>query len=88
MLYRYAKVMGVVNGKYGNMFDPLGNITRAEVCNMIHNYTQIAIDTITVQGFTRNVSGHWYYYQNGKKLTGWQTINGLRYYFNQNGIRV
>ena len=80
------QTMGVVNGKDGNVFDPLGNITRAEACNMIHNYTQFTIDTATAQGFTKNASGHWYYYQNGKKLTGWQTINGLRYYFNQNGM--
>ncbi len=80
------QTMGVVNGKDGNVFDPSGNVTRAEACNMIHNYTQFTIDTATAQGFTKNASGHWYYYQNGKKLTGWQTINGLRYYFNQNGM--
>lgn len=30
-------------------------------------------------------NGNIYYYDNGRKVTGWQTINGSRYYFLDNG---
>lgn len=30
-------------------------------------------------------NGNTYYYDNGRKVTGWQTINGSRYYFHDNG---
>ena len=30
-------------------------------------------------------NGNTYYYDNGRKVTGWQTINGSRYYFLDNG---
>ena len=29
---------GIINGKPGNIFDPLGNATRAEVAAMIHRF--------------------------------------------------
>ena len=35
---------------------------------------------------TKNDSGHWLYNKSGKALTGWQTIDGLRYYFNNDGV--
>lgn len=42
--------------------------------------------TATTQGWTKNDSGHWLYYKDGKTLTGWQTVDGLRYYFNSDGV--
>ena len=32
---------GIINGKPGNIFDPLGNATRAEVAAMLHRFTDI-----------------------------------------------
>ena len=34
-----------------------------------------------------NIRGKYYYFKNGKKLTGaWKTVNGKRYYFKQTGV--
>lgn len=35
---------GIMNGKGGNMFDPKGNATRAEVATILRNYVQLAQD--------------------------------------------
>lgn len=34
----WAREKGIVNGKDGNCFDPLGNATRAEVATILHNF--------------------------------------------------
>ena len=34
----WARANGIVNGKNGNMFDPQGNATRAEVAAILRNY--------------------------------------------------
>jgi glucan-binding YG repeat protein len=34
----------------------------------------------------RTVNGKTYYYSNGKKHTGWLTLNGKKYYFYSNGV--
>ena len=34
----------------------------------------------------KNDSGQWFYYRNGKALTGWQTIGKQNYYFNTDGV--
>lgn len=33
------------------------------------------------------VNGKYYYYVNGKMTTGWKTISGSKYYFNEEGVR-
>ena len=42
-LYAVYKIReaGIINGKPGNIFDPLGNATRAEVAAMLHRFTDI-----------------------------------------------
>ena len=35
---QWAKNLGIVNGKTGNLFDPKSNATRAEVATILHNY--------------------------------------------------
>ena len=35
---QWAKNLGIVNGKSGNLFDPKSNATRAEVATILHNY--------------------------------------------------
>lgn len=32
-------------------------------------------------------NGEYYYYVSGKKTTGWKTIGGKKYYFDENGVR-
>lgn len=80
------QMAGVMNGKDGNRFDPAGTATRGEVSAVLHRYVELVIDPDTAQGFVKNASGHWYYYKDGKKLTSWQTLDGLRYYFNSDGV--
>lgn len=36
----WARENGIINGKNGNLFDPRGNATRAEVATILMNYTQ------------------------------------------------
>ncbi len=75
-----------MNGKDGNQFDPAGIVTRAEACNLLCHYIERAINPDTAQGWTKNASGHWFYYKESKKLVGWQVIDGLHYYFNIDGV--
>ena len=77
---------GIIKGKDGNRFAPQEGATRAEVSAVLHRFVGIVIDLATAQGWTMNDSGHWLYYKDGQKLTGWQTIGKLRYYFNDDGV--
>ena len=76
---------GIIKGKDGNRFDPLAYVNRAEGSAMLHRFVEIMIDPDTANGWVRNDSGHWLYYQAGNILTGWQTIDNLTYYFNSYG---
>lgn len=76
---------GIIKGKDGNRFDPLAYVNRAEGSAMLHRFVEIMVDPDTANGWVRNDSGHWLYYQAGNILTGWQTIDNLTYYFNSYG---
>ncbi|MGB8453195.1 MAG: hypothetical protein WCD89_12810 [Anaerocolumna sp.] len=41
----------------------------------------MTIDPATAQGWTKNDDGQYFYYKDGKALTGWQTIGGKQYFF-------
>ncbi|MEI3238988.1 MAG: DUF4214 domain-containing protein [Lachnospiraceae bacterium] len=60
--------------------------SRRAVCTMLAD-SQEFIDQCNRLGIVYAVDG-WnnglYYYKNGKKLSGWQTISGNQYYFNPN----
>lgn len=77
---------GIMNGKSNGCFDPKATATRAEAAAAIHLYIKLTIDPATAQGWARNDYGQWLYYQGGKTLTGWQTIGGRKFYFNNTGI--
>lgn len=78
---------GIIMGKDGNCFDPTGTATRAEVSAVLHRYVELVIDPAMTQGWTRNDTGHWLYYKEGKVLPGgWQTVDGRNYYFNADGV--
>ena len=82
----FMQMAGVMNGRDGNRFDPAGTATRAEAAAVLNRYVKLVIDPATAQGWTKNADGHWLYYKDGKILTGWQTVDGMRYYFNGDGV--
>ncbi len=79
------QIAGVINGKDGNRFDPQGTATRAEVSAVLKRFVELARSSDTAQGWAMNDSGKWMYYENGKALTGKQTIGGVSYTFNSYG---
>lgn len=77
---------GIVMSKDGNRFDPGTTTTRAEASAMLRRFVEVTIDPATTSGWVKNDSGHWLNYQYGKALTGWQSTEKLRYYFNADGV--
>ncbi|WP_395547454.1 MULTISPECIES: S-layer homology domain-containing protein [unclassified Lacrimispora] len=83
---KQMQMAGVISGKNGNLFDPQGTATRAEVSAVLRRFVELAISSDTMQGWTRNDSGQWMYYENGKPLTGKKEIDGTTYTFDQYGV--
>lgn len=73
---------GIMMGDIENKFNPNSSATRAEVSAMLYRYIKMTIDPDTAQGWTLNDSGQYSYYRDGKVLSGWQDINGVKYFFN------
>ena len=76
---------GIMMGEQNNKFNPKSNATRAEVSSMLHRYIKLTIDPATAQGWALNDDGQYMYYKDSKPLTGWQTIDGTKYFFNTDG---
>ncbi len=83
---KQMQMAGVISGKNGNLYDPQGTATRAEVSAVLRRFVELAISSDTAQGWTMNDSGKWMYYENGKPLTGKQDIDGATYTFDQYGV--
>ena len=77
---------GIMMGGTSNQFNPKSNATRAEVSSMLHRYIKLTIDPATAQGWALNDAGQWLYYKDGKALTGTQTIDGVKYFFETTGV--
>lgn len=80
------QMAGIIIGKNGNLFDPQGIATRAEVSAVLRRLVELSISSDTMQGWTVNDSGGWMYYENGKPITGKKDINGTTYSFDQYGV--
>lgn len=76
---------GIMMGGSDNKFNPKGNATRAEVSSMLGRYIKLTINPATAQGWAQNDAGQYLYYKDGKALTGTQTIDGVKYFFNTDG---
>ncbi|KAF5065726.1 S-layer homology domain protein [anaerobic digester metagenome] len=76
---------GIMMGGSDNQFNPKGNATRAEVSSMLNRYIKLTINPATAQGWAQNDAGQYLYYKDGKALTGTQTIDGVKYFFNTDG---
>jgi len=76
---------GIMIGGTDNRFNPKSNATRAEVSSMLHHYIKLTIDPATAQGWAKNDDGQYMYYKDSKPLTGWQPIDGVKYFFNTDG---
>ncbi len=77
---------GIMMGGTGNKFNPKANATRAEVSSMLYRYIKLTIDQDTAQGWAKNDAGQYLYYKDSKAITGTQTINGVKYFFETNGV--
>ncbi len=83
---KQMQMAGVINGKNGNLYDPQGTATRAEVSAVLRRFVELAISSDTAQGWTMNDSGKWMYYENGKPVTGKKDIDGATYTFDRYGV--
>jgi uncharacterized repeat protein (TIGR02543 family) len=79
---------GILMGRNDNKFEPKSGATRGEVSAMLHRYIKLTITPDTAQGWTQNDAGQYFYYKDGKVLTGWQTIEDIKYYFDNYGNRI
>jgi len=77
---------GIMMGDTNNRFNPKNIVSRAQVSSMLYRYIKLTIDHDTAYGWTLNDIGQWSYYKNGEKLIGTHTIDGVKYFFNANGI--
>ena len=82
---KQMQMAGVISGKNGNLFDPQGTATRAEVSAVLRRFVELTISSDAMQGWTRNDSGQWMYYENGKPVIGKNEIGGTTYTFDQYG---
>ena len=76
---------GIMMGGPNNMFNPKSSATRGEVSSMLQRYIKLTIDPDTAQGWVQNDFGQYLYYDESKKLTDTQTLNGVEYFFNADG---
>ena len=78
---------GVITGKNGKI-SPQANLTRAEAAAILRRFQDLTVDPAAVRGWTQTDNGQRLYYSptTGKPLTGWQTIDGSKYYFSAKGI--
>jgi hypothetical protein len=76
---------GIVMGDTGNKFNPKASATSAEFSSMLSHYIKLTIDPDTAQGWAKNDAEQYLYYKDGKALTGTQTIDGVKYFFNTDG---
>lgn len=83
---KQMQMAGVISGKNGNLFDPQGTATRAEVSAVLRRFVDLAISSDTAQGWTMNDSGKWMYYENGKPVIDKKEIDGSIYTFDQYGV--
>lgn len=77
---------GIMNGGPDNRFEPGGHLTRAQVASILYRYITLTLDPETAHGWALNDAGQYRYYRDGQSLTGIQTINGIKYFFDENGI--
>ena len=83
---KQMQMAGVISGKNGNLYDPQGTATRAEVSAVLRRFVELAISSDTAQGWSMNDSGKWMYFKDGKPLTSKQDIDGAAYTFDQYGV--
>ncbi len=78
---------GILQDKGNNLFDPQGNVTRAEASTIIRRFVELVMDESMARGWNQNDAGQKYYLEsNGVMKTGWHNENGVKYYFDVNGV--
>ncbi len=79
------QMAGILSGKDSNKLDPQAITTRAEAFVMINRFIELFIDSETAIGWMVNDEGNWKYYDDGEKLIGKHTIDGVEYSFDNYG---
>ncbi len=85
---KQMQMAGIIGSKNGNLFDPQGIATRAEVSVVVHRFVELMLSSDAMEGWWMNDSGQWMYYENGKPCTGSRNFAGLTYIFDQYGVTV
>lgn len=62
----------ILKGKGASLFDPNGNVTRAEFVTMLANLTQGSVATASSAGFTDILAGAWY-----EDYVNWAVARGI-----------
>ena len=79
----------IINGKYGNVFDPQGNATRAEASTILRRYAENVVSG--EKGWVQNADGQQMYIDSDYlPRKGWLVIanTDTKYYFDANGLMV
>ena len=77
---------GVMMGKQNSRFEPKAPLTRAQAAAALERLVRVSIDPATAQGWAQDDAGQRLYYRDGRLLTGWQTVDGKRYFFDENAV--
>lgn len=77
---------GIMMGDGENKFNPQSSSTRGEIAAMLQRYIKLNINPATAQGWSVDDMGQYRYYKSGKAFVGWQEIEGVKYFFNADGV--
>ena len=79
----------IIKGKDNNLFDPQGNMTRAEAATVLHRFTESVITGEL--GWVQTDDGQWMYIDSDYlPRKGWLAVanTDTKYYFDANGLMV
>lgn len=77
---------GIMAEKKASYFKPKDEVSRAEAAVILHRYFMLTVNKQSSQGWNQDDKGQRIYYSEGKRVVGWKTLEGRKYYFNTTGI--
>ncbi len=86
---KVIQIAAIMIGGDNNTFNPQGSATRAEASIILQNFVYHVIDKGMARGWIQDDNGQWQYINaNGKAVTGWLTVENIKYYFTTDCIMV